>query len=86
MPVYDYKCNTCGKTFEYKQRIVEDSLKKCPVEICEQDEKGLGDVERVISKNIGLVFNGKGFYITDYVHKNNSNSTTTKKSSETKSD
>jgi len=28
-------------------------------------------VFRKISKNVGLVFNGSGFYLTDYVHKNN---------------
>ena len=28
--------------------------------------KGEGDVHRIISKNIGLVFNGSGFYQTDY--------------------
>lgn len=70
MPTYLYKCKTCGKEFEYQQRITADALTHCPEEICESQNKGQGIVERKISKNIGLVFNGKGFYLTDYVHKN----------------
>lgn len=72
MPVYDYKCLTCGKEFEYQQRITDNALEHCPAEICEHEIKGQGKVERRISKNIGLVFKGSGFYLTDYVHKNNS--------------
>ncbi len=73
MPVYDYKCNTCGMTFEYKQKISDDSLTKCPSELCKSEVKGMGEVARVFSKNIGLVFKGTGFYSTDYVNKSSSN-------------
>lgn len=69
MPTYEYKCKTCGREFEYLQRITEPALTHCPNEICTHSPKGLGAVERKISKNIGLVFNGSGFYLTDYVHK-----------------
>ncbi len=72
MPVYDYKCLTCGKEFEYQQKITDNALEHCPPEICEKELKGNGKVERLISKNIGLVFKGSGFYLTDYVHKHNS--------------
>ncbi len=72
MPTYLYKCKTCGKEFEYKQRITEDALTNCPAELCEQDEKGNGLVDRRISKNIGLMFNGSGFYLTDYGKKHSS--------------
>ena len=72
MPVYEYRCHTCGKEFEYTQRITEDAIKTCPIEICTSDKKGLGQVERRISRNVGLVFKGSGFYLTDYVHKNSS--------------
>lgn len=64
MPTYEYKCRNCGKEFEIVQRITEPSLTVCP------DEQCSGEVYRKISKNIGLVFNGSGFYLTDYVHKN----------------
>lgn len=72
MPFYNYKCDTCGKTFEYKQRISENALTNCPVEVCESDAKGKGEVHRMISKNVGLIFNGSGFYQTDYVKKSSS--------------
>lgn len=70
MPVYDYKCSKCGKVFEYKQSINDEPLKKCPESVCECSEKGQGNVSRVFSKNIGLVFKGSGFYLTDYANKN----------------
>lgn len=72
MPFYNYKCDTCGKTFEYKQKITEDALTHCPKELCESDHKGNGEVHRMISKNVGLIFNGSGFYQTDYVKKSTS--------------
>lgn len=73
MPTYVYKCKKCGKVFEYDQRITEDALTTCPVEICEQEIKGFGEVERKISANIGLDFRGSGFYLTDYANKHCSN-------------
>ncbi len=56
MPTYDYKCENCGR-FEKMQRITEDALKECP--------KCGGRVERLISKNVAVVFKGSGFYKTD---------------------
>lgn len=86
MPFYEYKCKTCGKEFEYRQRITDESLTKCPKEICTAEHKGCGDVVRKISKNVGLVFNGKGFYITDYKNKSTSASTISKSNSNSKKD
>lgn len=71
MPVYEYKCRKCGNEFEVKQGINDDALEICPLE----DENGLeckGEVFRKISKNVGLVFHGKGFYLTDYARKSQS--------------
>ena len=56
MPIYDYKCEKCGG-FDKKQRITEDALTECPT--CG------GAVHRLISKNVGIVFKGSGFYTTD---------------------
>jgi putative FmdB family regulatory protein len=56
MPTYDYKCENCGR-FEKVQRITDEILKECP-------QCG-GKVERLISKNVGIVLKGGGFYSTD---------------------
>jgi putative FmdB family regulatory protein len=72
MPTYLYKCKTCGKEFNYSQKITEDALINCPEDICDSEIKGKGEVIRKISKNVGLIFNGSGFYLTDYGRKNSS--------------
>jgi len=56
MPIYDYKCEKCGR-FEKIQKITEPVLQKCP-------ECG-GPVARLISKNVGIVLKGSGFYRND---------------------
>lgn len=56
MPIYEYKCANCGK-FEKLQKISEDPIEVCPT--CG------GSVRRIISKNVGVVFKGSGFYTTD---------------------
>ena len=56
MPVYDYQCETCGR-FEKVQRITDAVLENCPY--CG------GSVERLISRNVGIVFKGSGFYKND---------------------
>jgi len=56
MPVYVYRCSTCGVTFERRQRMTESRLVDCPE--CE------GHVHRVIQP-VGVVFKGSGFYVTD---------------------
>lgn len=61
MPIYEYKCNKCGKVFEKLQEINADTFFTCPV--C--NEKA----ERIISTGVGLIFKGSGFYITDYKNK-----------------
>ncbi len=56
MPMYDYKCEKCGP-FEKRQKITEPALEQCP--------NCGGSVFRLISKNVGIVFKGSGFYKTD---------------------
>lgn len=56
MPVYDYRCDNCGR-FECAQRITAPALEQCPT--CG------GPVERLVSRGVGVVFKGTGFYTTD---------------------
>ena len=57
MPIYEYRCEKCGKKFEKLQKFSDP-----PVEV--HEECG-GKVERLISTS-ALQFKGSGFYITDY--------------------
>ncbi|MGE5372634.1 MAG: FmdB family zinc ribbon protein [Solirubrobacterales bacterium] len=56
MPTYDYNCPQCGN-FEEFQKITADPLTACP-------ECG-SPVQRLISKNVAVIFKGSGFYATD---------------------
>ncbi len=67
MPTYEYKCRKCKREFEVKQRISDDPLTECTLIDESTGEKCGGEVFRKISKNVGLIFNGHGFYQTDYV-------------------
>lgn len=56
MPVYAYRCRECEHYFEKYQRMSDAPLSDCPS--CH------GSVRRVINQ-VGVVFKGSGFYITD---------------------
>ncbi len=58
MPTYDYRCETCGHTFEAFQKISDNPLEVCPS--CGRK------VKRLISGGSGIVFKGSGFYVNDY--------------------
>lgn len=57
MPLYEYKCLTCGSSLEVIQKVNEPRLKKCP--------KCGGLLRKVLSPPV-LQFKGSGWYITDY--------------------
>lgn len=57
MPVYTYRCESCGVQFERQQSYSDAPLKVCP----ECRKKSL---KKVISP-VGVVFKGSGFYSTD---------------------
>ncbi len=63
MPLYEYRCKSCGSSFEIIQKVSEIPLKKCI--------KCGGKLEKVISPS-ALQFKGNGWYVTDYAQKNNS--------------
>lgn len=56
MPIYEYRCDNCGK-FEQVQKITDEPLRTCP--------KCNGPVKKLISRSIGIIFKGPGFYCTD---------------------
>jgi putative FmdB family regulatory protein len=67
MPTYEYKCNNCEEIFERFHKITDPPLKECPV--CG------GELKRLISGGIGVIFKGSGFYVTDSKGAKNSSST-----------
>jgi putative FmdB family regulatory protein len=77
MPLYEYECEDCGVRFERRQPITADSLKTCP-------ECG-GEVHRLIHP-VGIIFKGKGFYVTDNRSKAKSSTAVSKTRDEVKSE
>jgi putative FmdB family regulatory protein len=77
MPLYDYRCEKCGETFEVLQKFSDEPLKVH--EGCE------GTVERLISAP-ALQFKGTGWYVTDYAKGGKSPSTSGNGHSESKSE
>lgn len=57
MPLYEYQCRVCGVRFERRQHVSDRPVKVCP-------ECG-GEVQRLYQP-VGIVFKGKGFYVTDH--------------------
>ena len=60
MPIYEYECNKCGKTFEVIQKMSDKPLKK-------HADCG-GALTKLISAS-GFQFKGTGWYVTDYARK-----------------
>lgn len=62
MPIYTYRCDSCERSFDFRQRMTDDPIEQCI--LC--NETG---VRRVIN-SVGIVFKGNGFYVTDNRGKN----------------
>ncbi len=58
MPVYTYRCESCGVQFERYQSFQDEPLKTCP----ECRKKSL---KKVITPT-RIIFKGSGFYATDH--------------------
>jgi putative FmdB family regulatory protein len=69
MPVYAYRCESCGVHFERQQSFSDAPLKRCP-------ECNKNTLRKVIGP-VGVVFKGSGFYSTD--HRSTSGLSTPKK-------
>jgi putative FmdB family regulatory protein len=57
MPIYAYRCESCGVQFERHQSFTDAPLKRCP-------ECNKNSLRKVIGP-VGVVFKGSGFYSTD---------------------
>jgi len=60
MPLYEYRCKTCGETTEVLQKAQDKPLEKC--------RNCGGPVVKLISSP-AIQFKGNGWYITDYAKK-----------------
>jgi putative FmdB family regulatory protein len=58
MPIYTYRCESCGVQFERQQKFSDQPLTWCP----ECSKKSL----RKVYTPVGIVFKGSGFYSTDH--------------------
>ncbi len=62
MPLYEYKCRSCGAVFEVIQKFSDRPLRV--------HENCGGELQRLISPAV-LQFKGTGWYVTDYARKGN---------------
>lgn len=65
MPIYEYRCRSCGHELEKLQRMSDPVLKDCP-------ECGKGSLRRLISA-AGFRLKGAGWYETDFKQGNKRN-------------
>jgi putative FmdB family regulatory protein len=57
VPIYEYRCDKCGDSFDVLQRMSDDPLVTC--------EKCGGTLRKVLHP-VAIHFKGSGFYTTDY--------------------
>jgi putative FmdB family regulatory protein len=60
VPIYEYRCDDCGATFEVFQKFSDAPVAKC--------ERCGGPVRKVLHP-VAVHFKGSGFYTTDYGRK-----------------
>ncbi len=57
MPIYEYRCEKCGYTFEVITGFSKNGVRKC--------ERCGARAKRLIYP-AGIIFKGSGFHVTDY--------------------
>ncbi len=57
MPIYGYRCRSCGNEFEVLQKMSDAPLKTCP--------KCSSQLAKIVYP-AGIVYKGSGYYSTDY--------------------
>src|SRR5208283_403288 len=68
MPIYEYRCEKCGKEFEEWQKFSDPVVDKCPT---------CGGKSRKLISRSTFALKGTGWYVTDYGRKDSSSSTQT---------
>jgi len=63
MPIYEYRCDRCGKEFEAWQKFSD-----APIETCESCG---GHASKMISQS-SFILKGSGWYVTDYGNRHTS--------------
>lgn len=58
MPIYEYRCDSCGHELEKLQRMSDNPLKDCP-------DCGEAELKRLVSA-AGFRLKGAGWYETDF--------------------
>jgi len=72
MPIYEYECENCGRTFEVLQKFSDAPLTSCDCS---------GKLRKLISQS-SFHLKGSGWYVTDYKGKNAGSQAGTKESSD----
>lgn len=72
MPIYEYRCDKCGKEFEAWQKFSD-----APIESCESCG---GHASKMISHS-SFILKGSGWYVTDYGNKHTSSTASPKPAS-----
>ncbi|GAB6049369.1 hypothetical protein JCM16106_02130 [Hydrogenophilus islandicus] len=75
MPIYEYRCTSCGHEQEHLQKVNDEPIATCPA--C-----GSAAYVKLLSA-AGFAFKGEGWYVTDYKGKGNSQKSAASASSET---
>jgi len=57
MPIYEYECQSCGKSFERLQKMSDPNPEQC-------DHCGQGPIKKLISLS-GFILKGSGYYTTE---------------------
>ena len=78
MPIYTYRCESCGVQFERHQFFHDAPLKTCP-------ECRRKTLKKVITPT-KVIFKGSGFYATDHKSPSGDKPSSGSKSSESKSE
>ena len=78
MPLYEYRCESCGHQFEVIQKFSD-----APIEVCPNCKSG--PVVKLLSSP-AIQFKGSGWYITDYARKDSGGKDSAKSTTSTDSD